>query len=63
MIGKSLLDIIFRVVIIMIVIIGYEAGSHLDGTLETIVLFGTGFIASFLIGLYGEWIDKLFIQW
>lgn len=57
---KTLLDITFRVVIIMVAIIGYEVGSHLDGTLETIVLFGTGFIASFLIGLYGEWYDKYF---
>ena len=63
MVIKTILDIIFRVVIIMIVIIGYEVGSHLDGTPETIVMFGTGFIGSFLIGLYGEWIDKFYSQW
>lgn len=55
---KILFDLVFRLTIIIGVVIGYEVGSHLDGTLETIVLFGTGFIASFLIGLYGKWYDK-----
>jgi hypothetical protein len=58
MIGKSLLDITLRVVIIMVPIIGYEIGSQVVGTLSTIVLFGTGFIASVLLGLYGQWYNK-----
>jgi hypothetical protein len=60
MVNRTLLDLAFRIVIIMVSAIGYEIGSHLDGALETIVLFGTGFIASFLIGLYGELYDKYF---
>lgn len=62
MIGKSLLDITLRVVIIMVPIIGHEIGSQVDGTLSTIILFGTGFIASLLVDLYGQLYDK-YIKW
>lgn len=62
MIGKSLLDIILRTVIIMVPIIGYEIASHVDGTIHTIVLFGTGFIASLLVGLYGRLYDE-YVKW
>ena len=62
MIGKSLLDIAIRVVIIMGTVLGYEVASQVDGTIHTIVLFGTGFIASVLIGLYGQLYDK-YIKW